>query len=114
MAPGVRDLAVLFGALASAIVFGAIARRFLDAQWETLLGVGFVFGALAVVKWRWPSNVLMRRISWAHFSVLAGAIEVGLLLLSDWSLLGYWTIPAVVLIGLLYCCLYLVFERRRG
>jgi len=114
MAPGVRDLGVLFGALATAIVLGAIARRFLDAQWETMLGVSLVFAALAAVKWRWPGNVLMRRISWAHFGVLFAAIELGLLLLSDVSLLGYWTIPGVVILGLIYCCLYLVFERRRG
>lgn len=114
MAPGVRDLAALLGALAAAIVLGAVARRFLDAQWETVLGVGLVLAALAGVKWRRPANVLMRRISWAHFGVLFVAVELGLVLLSDLSLLGYWTIPSVVILGLGYCCLYLVFERRRG
>lgn len=114
MAPGVRDLAALFVAVAAAIVLGAIARRFLDPQWETVLGVGLVMVALAAVKWRWPGNVLMRRISWAHFGVLVVATELGLVLLSDLSLLGYWTIPSVVILGLGYCCLHLVFERRRG
>lgn len=114
MAPGPRDLLILSCAIAAAIVVGALVRLLLPPQWETVLGVGLLFAACAVVKWRWPNNAFLRGVSWPYFAMVAVIAESIIFLLSDFGILGYWTIPAAIGLGLLYCVLHLVLVGDDG
>jgi hypothetical protein len=117
--PRLRDLLILMGAVAAAMVGGALLRFLLPPRWEVLLGVGLLFAAGAAVKLRWPNNSFLREVTWPYFLMVFVIVEAAILVLSDWSLLGYWTIPSAICLGLLYCILHLVLvgddgRRRRS
>lgn len=118
MARGGRDLLVMLGAAAAAIIVGALLRFMLPPRWEGVLGVGMLFAAYAVVKWRQPANTFVRGVTWLHLALVVVIAELIVLLLSDFSILGYWTIPASICLGLTYCVahLFLVGDdgRRRS
>ncbi|MGQ0533551.1 MAG: hypothetical protein ACT4OF_12810 [Caulobacteraceae bacterium] len=114
MAPSLRDLLMLIAALATAIVMGAILRFFPPSRWEMLLGVGVVFAAYAAVKFIQPSNKFVVRVAWSYLAMVFIILEAVILLLTDFSILGYWTIPSVICLGLLYCVLHLVLVGDDG
>jgi len=113
--PQLRDALVQAGAIVTAIIVGALISRLLEPRWEVALGVGLIFLANAIVKWRWPNHRVLSRISWLHFGVVFLMVEAVLVLLADWTIVGpYWTIPAVITLGLFYCVLHLFLTARRG
>jgi len=113
--PALRDFLVLFAAVAAAIIVGAVAQRFFDPRWQVVFGVAALFAAAAVVKWRWPAHRFLARFSWPYFIAVFVLFEMALVLLADWTIVGvYWTIPAVVCLGLLYCVIHIALSRRRG
>lgn len=114
MAPGLRDIFILLAAVTVAIVAGAVLRFFLPARLEAVLGVGLLLAACAAVKFWRPGNVFMRGVSWTYFAMVAIIVEGVVLLLSDFSILGYWTIPSAIGLGLLYCVLHLVLVGDDG
>ena len=114
MARGGRDLLVMFGAVAAAIIIGALLRFLLPARWEGVLGVAMLFAAYAVVKWRQPANIFVRSVSWLYFALVLVIAELIVLLLSDFSILGYWTIPASICLGLIHCVAHLFLAGDDG
>jgi hypothetical protein len=109
-----RDYLILFGVTAAALCLGAVLRQFLGRQWELAIVVGMVFLSLAVVKARWPDHTTIHRLTWLHFSVALVLLGGAAVLLSDFSILRWWTAPAAVALGLLYCVSHLFLPARRG
>jgi hypothetical protein len=109
-----RDYLILFGALAVALCLGGLLRQALGTQWELAIVVGMVFLALALVKARWPNHTVLHRLTWLHFTVALVLFGGAAVLLSDFSILGWWTVPSAIGLGLLYCVLHLFLAPRRG
>lgn len=114
MTPRVRDYLILFGAFALALCLGAILRQVLGGQWELAIVVGMIFLALAALKARWPDHTTIRRLTWLHFGVALALLGAAAVLLSNFAILRWWTVPAALLLGLLYCVLHLFLPARRG
>jgi hypothetical protein len=114
MTPRLRDYLILFGALALALCLGGVLRQLVGAQWELAIVVAMIFLALAAVKARWPDHMTIRRLTWLHFSVALALFGGAAVLLSDFGILRWWTVPAAILLGLLYCVLHLFLPARRG
>lgn len=115
MTQRLRDILLLIGAVVAAVIMGAVVRRFLEPRWEFMLGFAAVFAACAGVKLRWPTNSVMRAFSWPYIILVFVLVEVAALLLADWTVVGvWWTIPAVVCLGLAYCFVHLAYGPRRG
>jgi hypothetical protein len=45
----------------------------------------------------------MSRVSWTHFIAAAAIFTAVAVILGDWTLLRYWTVPAAIVLGLIYC-----------
>jgi hypothetical protein len=57
----------------------------------------------------------MSRASWPYLILVFVLLEAAALLLADWTIVGvWWTIPAIVCLGLLYCVVHIAFGARRG
>ena len=113
MTPTQRDFYRLAGAVVAAVFIGALVRRLIEPRWEFVLAVAVLFAAGAAVKLRWPSHGFMSRLSWPYLGLMFVLLEASALLLADWNIVGvWWTIPAVVCLGLLYCIVHLAFSRR--
>ena len=54
--------------------------------------------------------VVLALIGLPLFALFGGAA----VLLSDFGILRWWTVPAAILLGLLYCVLHLFLRPRRG
>jgi hypothetical protein len=110
-----RDFLQLAGAIVAAVFVGALLRRLIEPRWEFMLAFACLFAAAAAVKQRWPAHSLMSRVSWPYLGLMFVLLEASALLLADWRIVGvWWTIPAVVCLGLLYCIVHLAFGQRRG
>ena len=115
MTPGLRDILLLLAATAAAIVVGAVAQRFIEPRWQVMLGVGALFAAAAAVKLMRPTHSILGGVSWIYIALVFAISETALWLLADWTIVGaYWTIPAVVCLGLLYCVVHLALGPKRG
>jgi hypothetical protein len=112
---GLRDILLLVGAVVAAVIVGALLRRFIEPRWEFMLGFAAVFAACAGVKVRWPTHTIMSAASWPYLILVFVLVEAVALLLADWTIVGvWWTIPAIVCLGLLYCVVHIAFGPRRG
>lgn len=115
MTRGFRDILLLLGAVVAAVFAGAVLRRFIEPRWELMLGIAALFAACVAIKLRWPAHTIMRNLSWRYLVLAFFIIEAAALLLADWTIVGvWWTIPAVVCLGLVYCFVHLAFGPRRG
>lgn len=115
MTQRLRDILLLVGAVVAAVFVGALLRRFLEPRWEFMLGFAALFAACAGVKLRWPSHSIMSNFSWRYLALAFMIVETAALLLADWTIVGaWWTIPAVVCLGLAYCVVHLALGPRRG
>lgn len=109
-----RDILLLTGAVIAAVFIGAVLRRFIEPRFELMLGIAALFAACAAVKWRWPAHTIMGRASWRYIIVVFVILEAAALLLADWTIVGvWWTIPAVVCLGLVYCFVHIAFGPGR-
>lgn len=108
-----RDYFILFVALAITLCLGGVLRQLIGVQWELAIVVAMIFLALGVVKARWPEHRTIRRLTWLHFTVALALFGAAAVLLSDFSILRWWTVPAALCLGLLYCVLYLFLRPRR-
>lgn len=114
MTRGLRDFLFLFAALAAAVIAGAIARQFFDPRWEAAIGVGFLFAASAIVKVVRPLHVFLARLSWLYLVLVFAIVEAMVILLSDYTIVGYWTYFTAICLGLLVCVVHVAFGPRRG
>jgi intracellular septation protein A len=114
MTPRLRDYLILFGALAVALCLGGVLRQLLGAQQEFAIVVVIIFLALAAVKARWPDHRTVRRITWLHLSVAFVLLGGAAVLLSNFAMLRWWTVPVALLLGLSYCVAHLFLPPRRG
>ena len=115
MTQRLRDILLLMGAVVAAVIVGAVLRRFLEPRWEFMLGIAALFSACAAVKARWPAHSIMRDSSWSYLVLAFFLAETAALLLADRTIVGaWWTIPAVVCLGLAYCVVHLALGPRRG
>jgi hypothetical protein len=109
MTQRVRDFLIFFAAVALALCLGGVVRQLIGLKWDAAIFVGVLFLAAAVVKARWPQNAIMRGFSWryvaATFALFAGIAVV----LSDLSILRYWSIPVAILFFLAFCGVHLAF-----
>lgn len=112
MTTRLRDILIQAGALAIAICLAGLARRLIGQRWELPIVVVLVFLALALVKARWPSHAVLSRRSWLYLAIVFVLFTAIAVLLSDFTILGYWTIPAAICLGLLYCVANLVWGPR--
>jgi hypothetical protein len=112
MTQRVRDFLIWFAAVALGLCLGGVLRQFIGMQWDAPIFVGVLFLSSAIVKVRWPQNVVMSGFSWRYMTatfVLFAAISV---LLSDLRILRYWSIPAAVCLFLAYCVVHMMFGPR--
>lgn len=110
-----RDILLFTGAVVAAVCAGAVVRQLVEPRWEFMLGFAALFVACAGVKLRWPGNAIMRNFSWPYVILVFVLAEAAALLLADWNIVGaWWTIPAVVCLGLAYCFVHMVYGPRRG
>lgn len=115
MTPTQRDFYRLAGAVVVAVFIGALLRRLIEPRWEFMLAIATLFAAGAAVKLRWPSHGFMSQFSWPYLGLMFVLLEASAFLLADWNIAGlWWTIPAVVCLGLLYCIVHLKLGPRRG
>lgn len=115
MTQRLRDILLLIGVVVLAVIVGAVLRRLLEPRWEFVLGLTALFAGCAVVKLRWPAHSIMRTFSWRYLIATFVLAEIAVLLLADWTIVGvWWTIPAVVCLGLAYCAVHLFLAPRRG
>ena len=114
MTPRVRDYLILFGAFALALCLGGVLRQLFGAQQELAIVVAMIFLALAALKARWPNHRTILRLTWLHFFVALVLLGSAAVLLSNFAILRWWTVPAAILLGLLYCVLHLFLPPRRG
>ncbi|MGH6950713.1 MAG: hypothetical protein ACREH4_07560, partial [Vitreimonas sp.] len=107
MTRGFRDFLLLAGAVVAAVFVGAVLRRIVEPRFEFVLAYAALFAACAGVKLRWPAHTIMGRTSWRYLILVFLTLEAATLLLADWTIVGvWWTIPAIVCLGLLYCVLH--------
>jgi hypothetical protein len=112
--PRLRDYLILFGVFAVALCLGAVLRQLLGAQQELAIVITMIFLALAAVKARWPDHRTVRRITWLHLAVAFVLLGGAAVLLSNFAVLRWFTVPTALALGLLYCVLHLVLPPRRG
>lgn len=107
-----RDFLIFFGVLVAALCAGGVLRQFIGLKWDAAIFVGVLFLAAAVVKWRWPQNAVMRGFNWRYVAatfVLFMGIAV---VLSDLTLLRYWSIPTAIVLFLAFCVVHMVWGPR--
>jgi hypothetical protein len=116
-----KDLLVQVGATVAALFIAVVLRRFLDPQWEGMLVFVCVFLATLLVKLRWPEHAILGGARWPYFLISWLIFGLIALVLSDVRILGFWfTVPAAVVLGLLYCVVHVVLvdgparRRKRG
>ena len=114
MTPRLRDYLILFGAFALALCLGGVLRQFLGAQQELAIVVAMIFLALGAVKARWPNHRTIQRLTWLHFSVALALFGGAAVLLSNFAVLRWWTVPTAILLGLAYCVAHIFLPPRRG
>lgn len=114
MTQQLRDILVQTGAVIVALMLGAALSNFMESRWEAALAVALLFAANAFVKLRWPTNWILASMSWLYFWTTFAIFESAVVLLSDVSIAGYWTVPSVIGLGLLYCVVHLVLGPREG
>lgn len=114
MTPRLRDYLILFGAFVAAICVAGVLRQLLGAQQELAIVVVLIFLALGAIKARWPNHRTIQRLTWLHYSVAFALFGGAAVLLSNFAILRWLTVPAAILLGLLYCVLHLFLRPRRG
>jgi hypothetical protein len=115
------DLLIQTGATVVAILAAAPLSRLFEPRWELMVVVVLVFAATLGVKLRRPEHWILGGASWPYFLLSWLIVALIVLVLSDVSLLGFWfTIPAAICLGLLYCVIHVVLvdgparRRKRG
>lgn len=109
-----RDYLILFGAFAVALCVGAVVIQIIGERWELAIVVAGVFVALGAVKARWPDHTTLHRLTWLHYGIAFVLFGTAAVLLSDFSILRWWTMPVAIGLSLLYCVLHLFLPARRG
>lgn len=112
MAPTFKDILYQTGAIGVAIIIAAILRWFIDPKLEIALGIAAIGAATAVVKHVRPAHFALRGASWLYLALVWSIFIAMAVLLGNHAILGYWTIPTAVCLGLLYCVVHLVFGPR--
>jgi hypothetical protein len=107
MTQQVRDFLVWFAAIAVGLCVGGVVRQFVGMKWDAPVFVGVLFWASAIVKVCWPRNVVMRGFSWRYIAATFVLLMGIAVLLSDLSILRYWSIPAAVCLFLAFCAVHL-------
>jgi hypothetical protein len=106
------DLLIQAGATIAAILAAAPISRFFEPRWELMVVLVAVFVATTLVKLRWPAHWILGGAGWAYY-LMSWLIAAGVVLvLTDYGLLGYWSIPAAVCFGLLYCVIHVIYVDR--
>ncbi|WP_395647823.1 hypothetical protein [Terricaulis sp.] len=76
-------------------------------RWTYPVGVAAFFMLIAVAKFIAPRQAILSKLSWSYLAatcvLLAGAVT----LLSNQSIAGYWTVPASIGLGFLYCLVHM-------
>jgi len=109
-----KDYVLLLAALTVTFCAGAVLMQFVGDRWELAIFVGAVFVALGALKARWPEHTTLRRLTWLHYGVAFVLFGTAAVLLSDFSILRWWTAPVALGLALLYCVLHLFLPARRG
>lgn len=109
-----RDYVILTSVLGVALCAAAIVFQLLGGRWELAIVVAAIFIALGAVKARWPEHTTLRKLTWLHYGVAFALFGTAAVLLSDFSILRWWTVPVAIGLGLAYCVLHLVLPARRG
>lgn len=66
----------------------------------------------AGLKLLWPGHLSLSQMSWRFLLAVAGIFSLVALILGDWSILSYWTIPGVIGLGLVYCVVHMMWAPR--
>lgn len=103
-----------FGAVVQ-IALGAAA--FLAWRFSGLEPVWLIvalFALNAVLKLAWPRHIVLAHVSWLYLCATFVLLLGGAILLNDGSILGLWTAPAVIGLGLLFCIVHVAWGPRFG
>ena len=94
-----RDAMILLVVVVGCALAGWFgAREFVGENWQIVGAVVGVFSAQALLKLITPSHAMLRRFSWPYMLVTMALGLAAVVLASDWSLLGAWTLPTVALL----------------
>lgn len=112
MTQRVRDVLIFVAAVAVALCLGGIARQLIGMKWDAAIFVSVLFAAAVVVKARWPQNIVMIGFSWRYVIATFALFAAIAVVLSDLTILRYWSIPAAIVLFLGFCGVHMVFGPR--
>ncbi len=100
--------------LIAAIAVWALLGLFVSDGLRLPVFAALFFAVAALVKWRVPHLLAVRRHSWTELVLTAVAAIAAALLVSNSHWLGGWTVIAVAVLFLLYAGLRFALVLRRG
>jgi hypothetical protein len=99
---GTRDVAIVFVVQLALFLFWTTIGRQLSPTFFGVWLATSVFVSAVALKLAWPHNMMLARSSWLYL-LLMGPLAIAIaVIVSDFSILGFWTIPGVV--GLVIAC----------
>jgi CDP-diglyceride synthetase len=109
-----RDVLVVFLLQLALFAFWTTIGRDLS---PTFFGVWFVTGVFVsavALKLAWPQNMMLARSSWLYLFLMGPLVIAIAVIVSDFSILGYWTIPSVIVLVMACAALASVIGPRYG
>ena len=104
----VRDVALVVAPAILAMGVFVLGHQHIPGQWlfPSVFGVNLMFQI--AVKAFVPDHQPLRLIPWPLFLSLIALIMVFVVLVSDWSLLGWWTPAALLVLALILLSIFAV------
>ena len=84
----------------------------LDQRWRVVAPVAAIMLVNVLTKLVWPSHLILRKCSWLYLSLITAQMTAMAALLGDFSILGYWTIPTLIGLVLLYWAIHVTLGPR--
>lgn len=76
-------------------------------RWAYPVGIAALFALIAVAKLFAPRQAILSKLSWPYLGATLVLVAGAATLLSNHSIAGYWTVPASIGLGFLYCLVHM-------
>ena len=76
-------------------------------RWMYPAGVAALFALIAVAKLIAPRHAVLSKLSWPYLGATTVLLAGDATLLTNHTIAGYWTVPASIGLGFLYCLVHM-------
>jgi hypothetical protein len=109
MSASFRDIAIPTIGVLAALFLSMVLRLIVPDRWDALLHIALPLATLAAIKAFVPTHAILERVSWIYLLASAFILMVAAYVFGDPAIFWLWKIPLLILIGLGWCVVHLLY-----